>query len=179
MFWWESKTPCGMTWKSARRGTAATYPNPAEALIIIETFVLYGQFSAQRDSKLPALWNQSKITLTANRMLLPSQLRGIWKRNFGNSFSMKCQGLDVKMQCDETVSIKYQINSFFKMVTEAAYVPLKLHTHTACYWQFTHETDLTWRKVIQLTMFLLVRHPFSPPAVSPLLSALKLPGVNG
>lgn len=33
----------------------ATYSNPAEALIIIEAFVLDGQFSAQRDSKLPAL----------------------------------------------------------------------------------------------------------------------------
>lgn len=47
-------------WECARRGTAATYPNPAEALVVVETFVLHGQLSAQRDSKLPALQNQSK-----------------------------------------------------------------------------------------------------------------------
>lgn len=87
----------------------------------------------------PSSVKPKQITLTANRLLLPAQLRGIWKLNFANSFGMKSQELDVKMQCDEMVSIKYQINSFFKMVTEA-YVPLKLHTHTACFWQFIHET---------------------------------------
>lgn len=54
-------------------------------------------------------------------------------------------GIDVKIQCIETISIKYQINSFFKMVTEA-YVPLKLDTYTAHYWQFTHETGNLFRE---------------------------------
>lgn len=50
----------GAWWEPARRESAATYPDPAEALVVIETLVLDGQFSAQRDAELPALRGQSK-----------------------------------------------------------------------------------------------------------------------
>lgn len=76
----------------------------------------------------PSSAKPKQITLTVTGMLSPTQLRGIQKLFLGNSLAMKCQGLDMKMQCDETVSIN--IDFFFKMVTEA-HIPLKLHAGTA------------------------------------------------
>lgn len=90
-------------------------------------------------SQTPSSVKPKQITLTVNRTLLSAQLRGVWKLSFGNSFGMRCRGLDVKMQRDEQASIKYQINSSSKTVTEA-HLPLQQHTHAACYWQCTDKS---------------------------------------
>lgn len=139
MFWQESKIPWGNDKGFCEERNCCYLPESSWGSDNRRDFRTVWPVLCTAGFQTPSSVKPKQITLTANRMLLPAQLRGIWKRNFGNSFGMKCQGLDVKMQCDETVSVKYQINSFFKMVTEA-YVPLKLDTQTACYWQFTHET---------------------------------------